>query len=192
MLISIKVKGEFLMLKRHALLIAAAALLVAGGLVFWGSSFAKNMVHDNLIEQKVKFGSAASLKAEGDDWAVKYADQDVDTALEAKAYSDYIKGHLKKVAGGKTYSEVSAAFQKDKTNQTLSGQRQTLFMGETLRGLLLNAYGWGLLGMIAFWASIVLFAGAVVALLAYLHSAGLLAVGSVKKKSAKKAAKRRK
>lgn len=177
------------MLKRYVLLVAAVVLVAAGGLVFWGSTFAKNMVHDNLAEQKIKFGTADSLKKEGDDWAVKYADQDVDTAIEAKAYSDYIKGHLQKVAGGKTYSEVSSAYQKDKTNKTLEAQRQTLFMGETLRGLLLSAYGWGLMGIIAFWTSLGLFAAAALALVAYFYAVSLTPAPT--KKSAKKATKRK-
>lgn len=178
------------MFKRYVLLIAAVVLFVAGGLVFWGSTFAKNMVHDNLVEQKITFGSAESLKAEGDGWLVQYAGQQVDNGAKAKAYSDYIKGHLKKVANGKTYSEVSAQYQKDKNNQALAGQRTTLFMGETLRGLLLSAYGWGLMGVIAFWSSIGLFAAAAVAVVLYLYMAGLTATPT-KKKSAKKSAKRK-
>ena len=177
------------MLKRYVLLIAAVVLFAAGGLVFWGSTFAKNMVHDNLVEQKITFGTAESLRAEGDAWLVPYAGQKVDNGAKAKAYSDYIKGHLQKVAGGKTYSEVSAEFQKDKTNQTLAGQRTTLFMGETLRGLLLSAYGWGLMGVIAFWSSIGLFAAAAVAVVAYLYAVSLTA--PTKKKPAKKSAKRK-
>lgn len=158
-------------MKRYVVLIAVVVLAAAGGLVFWGSTFAKNMVHDNLVEQKITFGTAEALKAEGDAYLVKYAGQSVDNGAKAYAYSQYIKGHLEKVAAGKTYSEVSSAFQKDKTNKTLEGQRTTLFMGETLRGLLLSAYGWGLMGVIAFWTSIGLFAAAAVALVGYLYIA---------------------
>jgi hypothetical protein len=172
-------------MKRYVVLIAVVVLVVAGGLVFWGSTFAKNMVHDNLSEQKIKFASAAQLKAEGDEYLVKYADQDVDNGTKAYAYSQYIKGHLEKVAAGKTYSEVSSAYQKDKTNKTLEAQRQTLFMGETLRGLLLSAYGWGLMGVIAFWTSLGLFAAAAAALVGYLYIVGL----GTTKKPAKKTVK---
>ena len=156
--------------KTYVYLVAAIVLAGAGALIFWGSMFAKNMVHNNLIEQKIVFPSAEQLNAEGDAYLVKYAGQTVDTGDEAYAYSKYIKGHLEKVANGQTYSEVSAAYQKDKTNQTLSAQRQTLFMGETLRGLLLSAYGWGLMGIIAFWVSLGLFVAAVLAAVAYVHA----------------------
>ena len=174
------------MVKRYVLLIATVVLAVAGGLVFWGSSYAKTMVHDNLVEQKITFGTAEALKAGGDEDLVKYAGQLVDNGAKAMAYSEYIQGHLAKVANGKTYSEVSTEFQKDKTNKTLEAQRQTLFMGETLRGLLLSAYGWGLMGLIAFWVSVGLFAAAAVALVAYLYSVTLTKQKPAKKASAKK------
>lgn len=172
-------------MKRYVVLVAVVVLAAAGALVMWGSVFAKNMVHDNLIEQNIKFGSAEALKAEGDEYLVKYAGQDVDNGAKAYAYSQYIKGHLEKVAGGKTYSEVSAAYQKDKTNKTLEAQRMTLFMGETLRGLLLSAYGWGLMGIIAFWTSLGLFAAAALALVGYLYIASMQNVKKPAKKSSK-------
>lgn len=174
--------------KKYVYLVAAVILVAAGAFIFWGSVFAKNMVHDNLVEQKIVFPSADDLKAEGDTDLAKYGGQTVDTGSEAYAYSQYIKGHLEKVANGQTYAEVSAAYQKDKTNQTLAGQRQTLFMGETLRGLLLSAYGWGLLGAIAFWVSLGLFAAAALAVVAYLHAVTVPVHHSapVKKTAAKK------
>jgi len=58
------------------------------------------------------------------------------------------------VAGGKTYSQVSSALQADPTNATLQKQAQTLFQGETLRGLLLNAYAFDTIASIALIASI--------------------------------------
>ena len=172
-------------MKKHIVLIAVIVLAVAASLVLLGSNFAKNMVHDNLVEQKITFGTAEALTAEGDAYLVKYAGQSVDNGAKAYAYSQYIKGHLEKVAGGKTYSEVSAEFQKDKTNQTLAAQRQTLFMGETLRGLLLSAYGWGLLGVIAFWTALGLYAAAALALVGYLYIGSLTMTKKPTKKSVK-------
>lgn len=174
------------MLKRYVLLALVVVLAVAGGLVFWGSTFAKNMVHDQLAEQKISFPSADQLKSEGRPDLVKYANETVDNGFEAKAFSDYIKGHLAKVANGQTYSEVSAAYQKDKNNQTLAGQRQTLFMGETLRGMLLSAYGWGLMGVIAFWSAIGLWSAALLALIVYLYAVSLTSAPKPAKKVASK------
>lgn len=163
---------------KKLLLVLAVLLLIVGSLALWGSKFATGMVHDQLAAQKITFPDKATLE-EDNPALVKYADQTVDNGDKAKAYSDYIGGHLKNIADGKTYSEVSSEYQKDRTNQTLATQRQSLFMGETLRGLLLNAWGWGLIGTIALYASIVL----------YLAAAGMGAVAvmapNTKKRSKK-------
>jgi hypothetical protein len=56
----------------------------------------------------------------------------------------------------------------------VSGQRQTLFMGETLRGMLLNAYGFWKMGQIAVWGAITSFIAAglllLLSALGYWHS----------------------
>jgi hypothetical protein len=78
------------------------------------------------------------------------------TAKEAKAYADYIGVHLQGIGKGKSYSEVSAESMKDSNNKELAQQRLAMFMGETLRGMLLNAWGWGTLGTIVTIGGIVL------------------------------------
>lgn len=162
---------------KKVLLVLGVILVAAASLVLWGSNFATTTVHDQLVAQKISFPDEATLK-EDNPALVKYAGQTVDNGDKAKAYSDYIGGHLKNVADGKTYSEVSSAYQKDRTNTTLSGQRQTLFMGETLRGLLLNAWGWGLIGAIAMYAAVAM----------YVAAAGVLVFAAMPaaKKTAKK------
>ena len=167
-------------------LIVAAAMALACGLLFWGSSFATTMVHDQLIDQRITFPAAGSAGFAAADYPTlqRYAGQAVDNGEKAKAYAnDYIGKHLKDVAGGKTYSEMSAqsraaaaAATTAKTANdpaaadlqakatTMSGQVDTLFRGETLRGLLLYAWGWWLVGRIAFYVAIVGLIGAVVLL----------------------------
>src|SRR5213076_1130702 len=74
----------------------------------------------------------------------RYAGQQLVNGPQAKAWADhYIAVHLKEVAGGQTYAQVSAKAQANPTDATLKAQVDTLFQGETLRGMLLNAY--------AFW-----------------------------------------
>lgn len=138
-------------MKKQKIVIAAigAALIMVGGGLFYGGNFAHTMVRDELAAQRISFGSKESLEKAGDTEFIKYADRKIDSGQMAKVYSDYINGHLQHIAEGKTYSEVSAEYLKDTSNQKLATQRQTLFMGETLRGLLLNAWGWGLIGTIA-------------------------------------------
>ena len=152
-------------------IIVAAVLLVAGGLLVWASNFATQNVHDQLKAQAITMPKAEALttptmKAE----LSQYAGQDLTTGAQAKAYADYyIQAHMDESSQGKTYSQVSgeymAALKADPTAQATAdlGQlRQTLFMGTTLRGMLLNAYAFATLGTIAMWAAIAAFIGSAV------------------------------
>lgn len=157
--------------------VVTVVLLVAGCLGWYAYHFATGEVHDQLAAQKVYFppkGSPALDPAEFPGLQ-KYAGQIVDNGPKAKAYADeFIAVHLNKIAGGKTYSEVSAAAMADPTNQALQQEKSTLFQGETLRGLLLgNGYGYWTFGVIAGYAAIAMFAGAaitaVLTLLGWMH-----------------------
>ena len=122
-----------------------AVLAVGGGLLLFGSNFSKNMVHDQLAQQRITFPAKGSPTLDPQEFPglQQYAGQAVDTGPKAKAYAnEFIAAHLKKASGGKTYSEVSALSQADPGNTKLAAQVQTLFRGETLRGLLLYAWGW--------------------------------------------------
>ena len=132
----------------------ALGMIIAGALALVGGSYAKDVVHDQLVPQQIYFPPKgeelpASLN--------QYAGQQVDTAAEAKAYAnDYIGLHLEGIADGQSYAEVSAASRANPDDQQLAEQRQSLFMGETLRGLLLGAWGWGTVATIATIAGFVL------------------------------------
>jgi hypothetical protein len=155
--------------------VVAVVMLAGGCLGLYAYNFATSQVHDQLAAQKVFFppkGSAA-LDPEEFPGLQQYAGQQVDNGPKAKAYADeFIAKHLEKVAGGKTYSEVSAEAMKDPTDTKLQAQKQTLFQGETLRGLLLGSgYAYWTFGMIAGYAAIAMFVGA--ALMAVLVLLGL-------------------
>ncbi len=159
----------------------AALLLVAGGLLMWGSSFTKSNVQEQLLQQNVTMPSGPAI----DNPLIKpyleeYAGQEMTTGDQAKAYADhYIKVHMDAASGGKTYSEISGEYQAmakdpaaDKTKVADLGElRQTLFMGNTLRGLLLNAYAFGTMAKIMTLAGYAAFAGALV--MALLGALGL-------------------
>ena len=164
-------------------LVVAVVLLVAGGLLTWGHSFVNDQVHTQLAAQKVFFPDRAAIAAQHNSEITKYvtpyAGQQLVTGQQAEVFANhYIDVHLSEVAGGQTYSQVSEKFvsmkPSDLNYQTVSTQRQTLFMGETLRGLLLNAYAFGKMGAIAGIAAIVSFVGAglmfLLAGLGYWHS----------------------
>lgn len=160
-------------------LLAIAVLATAGGLLTWGNSFSSNYVDDELASQHISFPSAEALTTEGRTDLLGYASQKLDTGTEAQAYAGYINGHLAKIGGGLSYAELGvpesaakAATQAAVTAQkpqaeidglkakatAISDQRNTLFKGETLRGLLLSAYAWSTVGRIAGIAAIVAFA----------------------------------
>ncbi len=138
--------------------VAATVALLAGSLLGWvGYRFATSQVHSELSAQKVYFppkGSAAFSAQEFPD-IQKYAGQLVDNGPKARAYANgFIGRHLEKVAGGKTYAEVSAEAMKDPTNPALQQQKAALFQGETLRGLLLgDGYGYWTFGILALYGS---------------------------------------
>ncbi|MGI8561953.1 MAG: hypothetical protein ACR2MZ_00085 [Candidatus Dormibacter sp.] len=156
-------------------IIALQAVLVivfafCAGFLFWGSGFVNGMIHDQLAAQKIYFpakDSPATTALPAADAAAmqRYAGQQLTTGDQAEVYADhFIRVHLNEAAGGKTYAEVSAAAQANPQDQKLAGQVQTLFRGETLRGLLLNAWGWSQVAMYALYAGIVLTLAALVVL----------------------------
>lgn len=144
--------------------VTMAVLLVAGVIAWKGYTFATNQVKTELLSQKIFFppkGSPALDPAEFPDLQ-KYAGQQVDNGDKAKAYANgYIDRHLEKIADGKTYAEISSEAMKDPINQGLQAKKQTLFQGETLRGLLLSAgYSYWTMGMLARDAAVAFFIGA--------------------------------
>lgn len=149
-------------------IIVSVILIAIGSLALWAHNFTNDMVRNELSAQKIYFPEAGSASFDAETYPdiQQYAGQLVDTPEEAKAYANgYIGRHLQKIANGKVYAEVSAEAQKDPANETLQKQKQTLFQGETLRGILLTSgYGFGTVGKIAGIAAYVAFAGSVATL----------------------------
>ena len=155
-------RKTFDMLLSSVGIVLTGVLIVAGALGFWGYSFANSNVHDQLAAQKIFFpqaGSPALASPEVGRYLNKYAGQQLTTGAQAEAYADhFIAVHLKEVAEGQTYAQVSSKALANPTDTKLQGQVATLFKGETLRGLLLNAYAFWKIGQLAFIGSIVSFA----------------------------------
>lgn len=163
-------------------LVLAVVLLVAGGLLTWGSNFVTNEVRTQLSEQKIFIppaGSEALADPAIKPYLTKYGGQQLTTGDQAKAYADhFIKVHINKSSEGRTYAELGGAQTALKTQianakkagtsttaleeqlATLTVTRETVFKGETLRGMLLNAYAFGTMGKVAGVAAIGAFAGA--------------------------------
>lgn len=133
----------------------AVGLILVGVLALVGGRYDRQVIHDQLAPQKIFFPKTEAQGLFPD--LQKYAGQQVVNGDQAKAYANqYINRHLEEIAGGKTYAEVSAASLAAPKDAKLAGQTQTLFRGETLRGLLLNAWGWGAVATIATLAGITL------------------------------------
>jgi len=150
----------------------AAVLLVAGGLLTWASSFIGDQVNDQLTMQDIVMpeGEAMGGLSDEDVSALeKYAGSVMDTGPEARAYADhYILAHMNASSDGRTYQQVSGEFlalddeaKASAEGQALAGLRESLFMGNTLRGLLLYGYAFATIGTIAGYAAIAAFAGAI-------------------------------
>ena len=164
----------------------SALLLVLAGLLNWGATFAQDSVRSQLENQNISFPAAEAMPPETKDQLTKWAGMQVTTGEMARDYADlYIWEHMKASATavmGKpaTYSEVSSEYMaavrggsKDaERTAKLSELQDTLFMGNTLRGMLLQAYAFGMMGVIAGYAAIASLVGGFVFLL--LAIAGLM------------------
>jgi hypothetical protein len=144
-------------------LLIAVVLIVAGALMTWGYTFVNGQVSTQLTAQKIVFpakGSPALKTLPAADAAALsgYAGQPMTNGAQAQAYADhFIAVHLTEIGGGKTYSQLSAEALAQPKNAALAAQVQTMFRGETLRGLLLNAYAFWKIGQILLIAAICAF-----------------------------------
>jgi hypothetical protein len=159
-------------------------LLAVGGLLLWGSAYVHNTVQSQLAEQQITFPPApafAHAKAGTEitpsmiPSVSQYAGQQLLTGQQAEAYADhFIAVHIATMGGGKTYSQLSAESLAQPNNTTLANTVATVFKGETLRSMLLNAYGWWKVSQITYIASLALFGLGTVSFLAGLFGFGIL------------------
>jgi hypothetical protein len=157
----------------------AALLFLFAGLLNWGATFAEQNVASQLEMQNISFPAEEALPAATKTQLAKWAEQKVVTGEMARDYSDlYILEHMNASATavmGKpaTYSEVSGAYMglvRGGSTDTakiaqLGDLRETLFMGNTLRGMLLQAYAFGTMGVIAGYAALASLGGAILFLI---------------------------
>ena len=157
-------------------LIVATVLVAAGGLLMWANNFVDDQVTTQLTAQRIFFPEAGSESANDPnvkEYIAPYLGQQVTNGEQARVFADhYIGVHLQEMAGGKTYSELSTISRANPEDAEAAAAVQTAFRGETLRGLLLNAYAFWQMGQIALYGAIAAFAGA--ALLLVLSILGLL------------------
>ncbi|WP_182524486.1 hypothetical protein [Nocardioides dongkuii] len=166
----------------------AVVLLIAGGLLLWANTFIADQVDQQLSDQDIIMPEGPALESlpEADREAIEeFAGSPLDTGPEAQAYADhFILAHMnasgEELAGEPvTYQEASGkgrelsaalAENPDATQEQIDEAaawmdlRESLFQGNTLRGLLLYGYAFATMGTIAGIAAIGSFAGAAVLL----------------------------
>jgi hypothetical protein len=171
----------------------AVMLAVLGVVMSSNARFANNYVHDQLIQQNISFKAAADLTEEeaAAPCLVAYAGQKLTSGKQAECYANNFIGlHVKSIADGKTYADLGGVQNELKAKiataeaakdpglaalngqlAAVTGQRESLFKGETLRGLLLTSYGFSSFGTKAGQVANVAYAAA--AVLMVLSIAGL-------------------
>jgi hypothetical protein len=142
-------------------------LLVAGGLMTWGHSFASSNVRSQLVQQQITFPAKAAFAHAKPGTEItpgmipyleKYAGQQLTTGAQAEAYANHlIAVHLSEMPYGGIYSKISGAAIAQPTNTKLAALKQTSFTGTTLRGLLLEAYAFSVIASIMLWGAIASF-----------------------------------
>ena len=169
-------------------LLIAGLLIILGGILQFGGNFAADQVATQLKPQAITIpADNGDPKATADvkKFFADNANVVMTTGKQAQMYADhYIGFHLAAMptyAAASTENRVAAgALAADPTNVELQGKAkhaaatvETVFKGQALRGMLLNAYAFGMLGDIAIVASYVTFAGGLIflilALLGFAH-----------------------
>ena len=148
-------------------LVVVVVLIVAGALMLWANSYVDSNVHNQLAEQQIFFPSKAAFAhpVAGSEITAamipsvsQYAGQELLTGAQAEAWADhFIAIHLSEMPYGGVYSKVSTAARAAPKNTQLAALEQTSFQGTTLRGLLLEAYGFSQMGTVLLWGAIASF-----------------------------------
>jgi hypothetical protein len=125
------------------------------------------MVHNQLAAQQIFFPPKAAFAHAQAGTEItpsmipsvsQYAGQQLVTGQQAQSYADnFIAVHITNMAGGKTYAQLSAASLAQPNNAKLAGQVAAVFKGESLRSMLLNAFGWWKVSQITYIASLAAF-----------------------------------
>lgn len=160
-------------------IVGTLVLAFCAGVGYWAHNFTHDQVRSQLSEQQIVFppaGSAAlkALPATNASAMAQYAGQTMVNGDQAHTYAqNFIAIHLKEIGQGKTYAYWSGkALGEQTTNPKQyaidNGIALTLFRGETLRSLLLQAWAFWFAGTLALYAAIGLTAGAIVVFLALL------------------------
>jgi len=167
-------------------LLIAVILLVGGIVLTSNANFAKNYVHDQLGREQITFKTVETLtdQEKAKPCLVQYAGQELLTGKQAECYANSFIGlHMSEMGAGTPYeghsyaalgddanalkAQITAAAgdqaKIDDLNKTLTAvnaQRNSMFQGDSLRGMLLTSYGFSELGAKAEMGATVAYIGA--------------------------------
>jgi hypothetical protein len=146
---------------RRWLLPAALVALIVGVVLTLAGNYGRQLVHDQLAAQKIKFAAYDESGQNGDNYEAypqlrDRAGTTVTDGLAARDFATYINAHVNEATGGKTFSEVSAASRANPQDEQLAEVRRTALDGQLLAAIMWNTYGWWLLATVAFFAGIAL------------------------------------
>ena len=149
-------------------LAVAVLLLALGAVMRSNASFSEEYVGRQLAQQRITFKPLEALTPQerGTECLVRYAGQRLTTCKQDECYANnFIGVHLQFVAEGRTFAELRevqtslrerladaqarndpAVADLQRQLNEINGKRQTLFEGESVRGLLLTSFGFGTLG----------------------------------------------
>jgi hypothetical protein len=147
--------------------VLVVVLVVAGGLLTWGHSFVNNNVRTQLAQQQIFFPPKAAFAHPKAGTEItpsmiptvsQFAGQQLLTGKQAQVWAnDFIAVHLSEMPYGGVYSKISAASMAKPNDKKLAALKQVSFQGTTLRGLLLEAYGFSKTGQVMLWGAIASF-----------------------------------
>jgi hypothetical protein len=137
------------------------------GMAYWGYTFNNDQIRGQLAPQQIFFPKDISDVPQPEQNALApYVGQQVLNGEQAHIFAEnYLGLHLRELADGKVYSQLSTEARAEKdpvAKAKKDGLVQTAFRGETLKGMLNQAWAFSIFGMMALYASIGL---AVVALI---------------------------
>jgi hypothetical protein len=177
--------------------VLVAALAFGAGFMFWASGYVQSNVSTQLKAQQIVFPkkgdpsitpaalTPCAILAKGATCPIptgpsvgqansaamtKYAGQTMTTGDQAQVWANsFIQVHLSDM--GMTYAQASAKALANPGNAQYQTLADTIFKGESLRGMLLNAYGWWSLGSYTALAAIGAALGAVVVFFTLIYEA---------------------
>ncbi len=148
--------------------VIVVVLLIAGGFLTWGHNYVNSNVRDQLAQQQIYFPPQAAFAHPKAGTEItpsmipsvsQYAGQQLLTGDQAKVWAnDFIAVHLYNMPYHGVYAKISTAAMANPKNTKLQDLVQTSFRGTTLRGMLLEAYGFAKIGQIMGYGAIAAFA----------------------------------